>query len=200
MRSFPTEFESKKEVLFYPRQPELYTGDILEIGPGRGDFLLSTASQCPDKKIVAVELEKKRYFKLILRIEKRGLINILLIHGNARIVLPRYFQPDSFEKIYVLFPDPWPKRRHLPHRLMSVEFIELLADLLRPDGELYTATDFWPYAEMIVDNADQVSRLRNLGTPYFTTIAHLPYYSPSFYEQKWQNEGRAIYYMRFEKR
>jgi tRNA (guanine-N7-)-methyltransferase len=200
MRSFPAKFESKKEVLFYPRQPELCTGDILEIGPGRGDFLLSIASHRPGEKIVAVELEKKRYFKLIPRIEKSGLTNVLLIHGNARIILPRYFRPDSFDKIYVLFPDPWPKRRHLPHRLMSVEFIELLADLLRPDGELYTATDFWPYAEMVVDNAGRVSRLSNLGMPYFTTIAHLPYYNPSFYEQKWQHEGRAIYYIRFRKR
>ncbi len=200
MRSFPTEYESKKEVLFYPRQPEFFTDDILEIGPGRGDFLLSAALQCPDKKIVAVELGEKRYFKLIPRIERRGLTNILLIHGNARIVLPRYFRPDSFEKIYVLFPDPWPKKRHIPNRLMSVEFIELLVDLLRPDGELYTATDFWPYAEMIVDDAGQVSRLRNLGSPYFTTLAHFPYYNPSLYEQKWQDEGRAIYYMRFKKR
>jgi len=199
MKQFPLEHESKKKVLFYPRKPDIFEGDILEIGPGRGDFLLSAAEQLPDKKLVAVELGKKRYFKLIPRIEKKGLTNILLIHGNARIVLPKYFPPGSFEKIYVLFPDPWPKKRHYFHRLMSVEFVSLLTDCLKTGGHLFCATDFWPYADWVTDNFARVPSLKSMGRPCFTTIDHIDYYSPSFFEQKWRSEGRAIYYMRYRK-
>lgn len=199
MKTFPLDYESKKEILFYPDKPDNFEGDILEIGPGRGDFLLSAAEQNPDQKLVAIELGKRRYFKLIPRIEKKGLTNILLVHGNARIVLPRYFKPQTFAKIYVLFPDPWPKKRHYPNRLMSVEFITLLTECLRTGGDLLFATDFWPYADWVVDNVDEVPQLQSLGKPFFTTIEDIAYYSPSFFEKKWRDEGRAIYYMRYQK-
>lgn len=199
MRTFPAEFESKKEVLFYPAKQENVQGNILEIGPGRGDFFLSMARQCPDKKIVAIELDKGRYFRLIPRIEKSGVTNILLVQGDARAILPRFFAPGSFEKIYVLFPDPWPKRRHIPHRLMSIEFLEFLAERLCPDGELHSATDFEPYAQWVANNARRVDRLNNIGNPYFDDIAGMPYYNPTFYETKWREDGRAIFYLRYKK-
>lgn len=185
--------------MFYPCQPESLRGDILEIGPGRGDFLLSAAKQCPDKKLVAIELDKGRYYRLIPRIEKSGVTNILLIQGDARAILRRFFAKGSFEKIYVLFPDPWPKRRHIPHRLMSTEFLNFLAEMLCPDGELHSATDFQPYAEWVVDNAQRVNQLKNVGNPYMSDITDMPYYNPTFYETKWRKDGRTIFYLRYKK-
>jgi tRNA (guanine-N7-)-methyltransferase len=199
MRLFPTAFESQKELIFYPARPDRVIGDVLEIGPGRGDFLLSMAAQCPDKRFVAAEISKKRYYKLIPRIEKRGLTNIVLINGNAGMIIPELIDPDTFEKIYVLFPDPWPKRRLIPHRLMSVSFIAHLARILRPGGDLYAATDFWSYADWMTDNFRQVPNLRSQGAPYFTGISQIPYYHPTLYEQKWRGIGLAIYYMHYRK-
>jgi len=196
VRSFPLEFESKKEILFYPRKPETFSGDILEIGPGRGDFALSAAAQNPDRQLVVIEIDKGRYYKLIPRIEKNGLNNILLIQGNARIVLPRFFAPETFEKTYVLFPDPWPKKRHIPHRLMSIEFINLLSGLLKPSGEFFFASDFWTYADWVIDNLTRVPELRNAGRPYFVDMADIAYYRPTFFEQKWREDGRTIYYVK----
>jgi len=144
MRTFPTAFESQKVLTFYPAKPEQIGGDILEIGPGRGDFLLSMAGQCPDKRFVAVELAKKRFYKLIPRIERRGLSNILLINGNAGLIIPELISAETFEKIYVLFPDPWPKRRHIPHRLMSISFIEHLTRILKPGGDIFAGRHFLP--------------------------------------------------------
>jgi len=201
MRTFPLEYELKKEVLFYPVRPTATpTGDILEIGPGRGDFMLNAAEQCPDKKIVAIDIDKGRYYKLIPRIERRGLTNVLLLQGNARGVLPRLFPEGTFEKAYVLFPDPWPKRRHIPHRLMSVEFMTILAGLLKVGGELYCATDFWPYASWVADNAGQIAMLKSLGGPYFVEAADIPLYEATFFEKKWRDDGRAIYYLRYKKK
>jgi len=199
VRRFPQEFEAKKEVLFYPRRPDKFSADILEIGPGRGDFILSTATACPEKKLVAIELDKKRYAKIIPRMEKQGLFNILLIQGNARVVLPKYFQPGTFEKIYVLFPDPWPKKRHIPHRLLSVEFIRILKTLLRPGGDFFVATDFWSYADWVTDNLRQFEDLESRGKPFFITSDQMSHYRPSVFEEKWRSENRAIYYLHYKK-
>ncbi len=194
MKSFPWEFESKKEVLFYPEKPEEFTGDILEVGPGRGDLLLSLAATFPAKRFVAVELGKKRYHKLIPRIEKKQLGNILLLQGEARIVMSRYFAEETFEKIYVLFPDPWPKKRHALKRLLSVEFISLLTLLLKAGGDFFVATDVRTYAEWVIENAGRVELLYNMGSP-FVDSSVLVYYETTFFEAKWRDEGKEIYYL-----
>ena len=199
MKSFPWEFEAAKEVLFYPAKPAEFTGDILEVGPGRGDLLLSLAASFPDKRFVAIELGKKRYYKLIPRVEKKGLENILLIQGDARIVLPRYFAEQRFEKIYILFPDPWPKKRHAPKRLLNTEFLSLLAQFLKPGGDFFIATDVTFYAVWVVENAHQVSLLHNMGTP-FVDGSVLADYEPTFFEMKWRSEGRAIHYLWYRRR
>jgi len=199
MKSFPWEFESAKEVLFYPDKPGECSGDILEVGPGRGDLLLSLATSFPDKKFVAIELGRKRYYKLIPRIKKKQLENILLIQGDVRIVLPRYFAEKTFEKTYVLFPDPWPKKRHAPKRLLNVEFLSLLARFLKPGGDLFIATDVTFYAVWVLENARQVRLLHNMGTP-FVDSSVLADYEPTFFEMKWCSEGRAIHYLWYRRR
>ena len=198
MKHFPYEWESKREVLFYPEKRERIDGDILEIGPGRGDFLFALADKWPEKRIVGVEFFKKRHFKLIKQIERRGLTNILLVQGRAQIVIPKFFEIGVFERIYVLFPDPWPKDRHIPHRLMTSDFMATLACLLKPGGDLVVATDYRLYAEWVIENNAEVDVLENIGTPYCDS-SDVPDYLPTFFEQKWRDEGRDIYYMRFRR-
>jgi tRNA (guanine-N7-)-methyltransferase len=198
MKSFPYEFASKKRLLFYPEEPDDFTGDVLEIGPGRGDFLLSEAAANPDTRYVAVELKKRRYFKLARRVEKRELHNVLLIHGDARIVLPKCFRDGTFQCAYVLFPDPWPKRRHAEMRLLSQEFLNLLTRLLRTDGEFIFGTDAQDYMEWVIENAESVPGLQRTrlgasgGTP-------TPEWIPTFYEQKWRDDGRIIRFVGYRK-
>lgn len=194
MKTFPWAFESKKEVLFYPERSDHFTGDVLEIGPGRGDLLLSLAASFPSKRFVAIELGRKRYYKLIPRIEKKQLHNVLLIKGDARIHLTKCFAEESFEKIYVLFPDPWQKKRHAYKRLLKVEFISLLARLLRTGGDLFIATDVRLYAEWVVENAAQVGLLHSMGSPFVDRTV-LADYETTFFEMKWREEGRVIYYL-----
>lgn len=198
MREFPWEWEARKPILVYPDGATSGAGDVLEIGPGRGDLLLMLAEAMPEKQFVAVEIGKKRFYKLIPRIEKKGLSNIRLLGGDARIVLPRYFDGPTFEKIYVLFPDPWPKARHALKRLLHTRFVELLAGYLKPGGSLYLATDVAWYAEWAVINADCVPGLVNQGDPFVGAEA-LFSYAPTFFEQKWRAEGRQIYYMHYRR-
>jgi len=198
-RQFPLEFEARKPILFYPREVEQITGDVLEIGPGRGDLLLWLAAAYPAKQFVAIEMMMRRYRKLIARAEKRGLTNVQLLRGNARIIIPRYFVSPCFERIYVLFPDPWPKPRHSFQRLLSVEFLNKLASILKPSGDIVLATDWQPYADWVIENAAKVPPLRNTGNPYSQEMNLNPSGEPTFFEGLWRSKGREIFFVRIEK-
>ncbi len=198
MKHFPWEWESRKPILVYPDDEAPGAGDVLEIGPGRGDLFLSMAQTHPNQKIVAIEIGKKRYYKMIPRIEKLGLTNVQIICGDARLALPKWFEGPTFEKVYVLFPDPWPKARHELKRLLHTEFLTLLASVIKPGGDLFMATDVDWYAEWAMANADSMPSLENLGKPW-VTAEELYGYAPTFFEQKWRAEGRQIYYMRYRR-
>ena len=197
-KQFPYDFELKKEVLFYPLRPAEFHGDILEIGPGRGDLLLTLATATPDKKFVAVEIGKKRYFRLIPRIEKRGIKNILLVRGDARVIIPQYFNEGTFEKIFVLFPDPWPKDRHAFRRLLQVEFLWLLAHHLKEGGEFVFGTDVEWYARWTAENLSRVQILKNNFAPRPHT-SEIPNLIPTYFEQKWRAMGKTIFFLSYRK-
>ena len=198
MKEFPWDWEARKPIVYYPDTQEPSGGDILEIGPGRGDLLLSMAAALPEKRLVAIEIGKKRFYRMIPRIQKLNLSNIDLICGDARLALPKFFKGPTFEKVYVLFPDPWPKARHALKRLLHTEFIELLTSVIKPGGDLFLATDVSWYAEWAVINADSLPQLQTMGDPWVDAEA-LFGYAPTFFEQKWRAEGRRIYYMHYRR-
>ncbi|GAB4315501.1 MAG: hypothetical protein Kow0074_03110 [Candidatus Zixiibacteriota bacterium] len=198
MRAFPFEFAFRREARFYPNDPGDVTGDVLEIGPGRGDFLLATAQAYRNRRFVAIELKNRRFRKLVDRLKRRELNNVLLINGDARIVVAKAVPMQAFEQIYVLFPDPWPKRRHEPMRLLSSDFLELLKDRLKPDGELILATDDQSYRDWIMKNAARVDDL-DLAGVHESGEALTPDWVPTLYEQKWRDEGRTITYFSYRR-
>lgn len=163
---------------------------ILEIGPGRGDFLFWLAQEYPLKTVEAVEYKIKRYEKLVRRVEARKLANIKLHYGDARVVLPRDFENERFETIYILFNDPWPKRRHAKHRLFQEEFVRELDRVLKPGGRVYVAHD----------DPDYVAQIRTV----FKTVPSFVF-SPqgveflTFYADKWRKEGRHLTSFSYEK-
>jgi len=193
-KAFPIEYVATFELQFHPFQPERVEADYLEIGPGRGDFLVDMATAYPDKKFAAVEIGGKRFRKLAARIDKAGLSNVLLIRGDARVVLPRLVPAGSVTRLFVLFPDPWPKRRHAHNRLLTPDFIRLLADTIRPGGEFFHATDVQEYAEWVAKNCFRVPGL-TLGEPAIVPDAPVVEYRPTFFEMKWRLEGKSIHYL-----
>lgn len=160
LRKYPHAHHERLPIAFYPAQPERVSGDVLEIGPGRGDFLLATAEAHPELRFVAVELGKKRHPKLIQRSQKLGLTNILLVHGDARLVLPRFVEDRAFGAAVVLFPDPWPKRRHAFNRLLQPEFLVELARVLKPGGHLYVKSDVESYIAWVKEQAAKLPQYR----------------------------------------
>jgi len=198
MREYPLEHEAKKPIWFSPKEPADFRGQILEIGPGQGDFFLRLAEAYPEKRCFAVEISHRRYHKIAKKIRKRELQNAWVIRGNARIVMPRYFAGPSFEAIYIFFPDPWPKRRHAAHRLLAFDFLASMCDLLVPGGRLYMATDIEPYAWSGLAEAQKVATLCNVGTPWIDSGA-IEHYQPTFFEKITAEEGHTARFMLFEK-
>lgn len=198
-RTFPFDFESHRPVFHYPDEPEQITADVLEIGPGRGDLLFWLARQHPEKSFVGIEMMLSRYRKLIRRTERLGLGNVRLLRGNARIVLPRYFTAHSLERVYILFPDPWPKQRHAHHRLLSSEFLGVLERLLKSGGDIVFATDHQPYADWVVANVAAVPTLQNVGMPYSQDPTLIPNPDRTFFEKLWLSKGKEIFYLQIQK-
>ena len=198
MRRFPFHHAEKRDPIFFPEKPEEFAADVLEIGPGRGDFLFSTAEANPDQAFVAIELKKRRFRKLCSRVEKRGLNNVLVIYGDGRIIVPRFYPEETFQSIFVLFPDPWPKRRHEPMRLLSTEFLDAMALRLRVGGELVVATDDAKYRDWVVKQATRVALLEptDMHESGRTPTAE---WVPTFYEQRWREEGRTIVYFSYRR-
>ncbi len=164
---------------------------FLEIGPGRGDFLFFLAEQNPLSTVVGVEYKHKRFEKLTGRVEKRQLPNVRLLLGDARTVLPQECTDEEFEKIFILFSDPWPKRRHEKHRLFQEPFVKELHRILKPEGRIYVAHDDPRYIAQIKDVFRKFvsSFVFHEDGVEFTT----------FYADKWKKEGRSISSFSYEK-
>ncbi len=158
---------------------------LLEIGPCRGDFLLHLARERPHQRIAAIEYKKKRFLKLIQRTADHP--NILLYFGDARPLVGQLFPPATLEEIFILFSDPWPKRRHADHRLFQKPFIQDLHRLLQPGGKIFIATDDPAYRHQIIREFEAAGG--------FAPIGETPELFPTFYAQKWTREGRSLYHL-----
>lgn len=122
---------------------------VLEIGFGGGEHLAAQASAHPDARFIGVEPFLNGVASCLRHIEESGVQNVRLHHGDARDVIARL--PDaSLDLVYILFPDPWPKARHHKRRLIQREFLDELARVLKPSGEVRFATDWANYAEWTV--------------------------------------------------
>src|SRR5205085_4044465 len=84
----------------------------LEIGPGHGHFALDHAAAHPELDLVVIETRRADVELIRERADARGLRNVLAFHGEAKLLLPRFFPPRSLVSVHVHFPDPWWKKRH----------------------------------------------------------------------------------------
>ncbi len=121
----------------------------VEIGFGKGRYLLRCAAENPSGRFLGIEIASE-YFRLVARrIARRRLTNVVLLDGEAQYlaatVLPRGFA----NSVHIYFPDPWPKLRHRRRRLFSPDSVDLVLGLLAPGGKLFFASDFLAYGEEV---------------------------------------------------
>ncbi|MER6136793.1 tRNA (guanosine(46)-N7)-methyltransferase TrmB [Streptomyces sp. NPDC001815] len=133
---------------------ELFGADIpvvLEIGFGMGEATAVMASEEPGTGILAVDVHTPGQGNLLNLADRAGLSNLRVGNGDAIILLREMLAPDSLAGLRVYFPDPWPKKRHQKRRLIQPEFLTLAASRLRPGALLHCATDWEPYAEVMLE-------------------------------------------------
>jgi tRNA (guanine-N7-)-methyltransferase len=118
----------------------------LEIGFGGGEHLVAQAAANPETGFIGCEPFVEGVAKAIAGIEDNGLTNVGLWPDDARLLLDA-FAPASIARVFILFPDPWPKRRQQKRRLVQPDVVAGLARILAPGGRLRFATDVASYAD-----------------------------------------------------
>lgn len=164
----------------------------IEVGFGKGLFLLSAAQAQPEVNYLGIEIQRKYQLFTATRLAKRGLRNVRLAQADARLLLRDFVPAASVQAVHVYFPDPWWKKRHLKRRVFTAQFAALCARALQPGGRLHVVTDVKEYFDVIVKLVKKESTLAPLPPPDPKQPAHDLDYLTNF-ERKFRKEGRAIY-------
>ena len=135
----------------------------VEIGSNRGRFLLGLAAALPNRTVVGMEIRRKFADALDSKIAAAGLSNAHALGVDANLALPMLFADGALERLYVLFPDPWWKKRHARRRLLTPGFLDLAADKLQPRGHLIIKTDVAPYARYLAELLETTPRFRRIS-------------------------------------
>jgi tRNA (guanine-N7-)-methyltransferase len=171
----------------------------LEIGFGGAEHLIAAASADPGIGYIGCEPFVNGMAKALASIEARKLANIRLHHGDALPVLD-WLPEGSVGRVDMMYPDPWPKRRHWKRRFVQDESVARIARTLRPGGEFRFATDWPDYAAWTLE--------RLMRAPDFTWTAEraddwrLPWpgFAGTRYEAKAKREGRTPCYLTFRRK
>jgi tRNA (guanine-N7-)-methyltransferase len=137
-----------------------YSKVILEIGSGMGEATAAIAKANPQTGYVAVEMHSPGLAALLILINQLELENVKLIREDATFLLANYIPDSTLDGIHLLFPDPWPKNRQHKRRIVQSEFVELIANKLKPGGFIHIATDWQPYADWIKARFDISPRFK----------------------------------------
>jgi tRNA (guanine-N7-)-methyltransferase len=122
----------------------------VELGAGKGGFILEHARQFPERNFLAIELGGSVYRWLAIACMRSGLLNLRALQADARSVVNLMLPRGGVSAFHIYFPDPWPKSRHSKHRLFSPALVGGLMRSLEPDGCLYLATDVeWYYQDIL---------------------------------------------------
>lgn len=158
---------------------------LVDIGVGSGEATRSWAAEAPDARVLAIELHRPGLAKLLTALDAAGPANVRVIEADALGILA-HLEPGSAREIRVLFPDPWPKRRHVERRMVDRSFVGLAAEVLEPGGTLHLATDWDDYADhmrSMVGTDPRFVLQTGVGRPDRPVTA---------YEQRGLDAGRTI--------
>lgn len=170
----------------------------VEIGFGKGAFLLALARNHPERNFFGVEFAKRRSFRLSRLIERDGPTNVIAVHADFTCLVRTMIWPESVSVYHLYFPDPWWKRRHRHRRLFQEDFPAALVRTLTPGGLIFLASDVQEYLTTIVQQLTTISHLtlfpweRNQVNKRGKLIV-------TDFERKYQAEGRPIFYAGFRK-
>lgn len=170
----------------------------MEIGFGKGLFLVSTAAANPDRNYFGIEIVRKYQLYAASRLAVRNLTNARTACADAKAVLRKYVRPGSLADVHVYFPDPWWKQRHKKRLLFTPDFAESILTVLAAGGTLHFVSDVADYFDWVTGTLAAMPGFRRLPPPPEKPPEHDMDYLTNF-ERKFRKEGRPIYRADYEK-
>lgn len=168
----------------------------LEIGFGGAEHLIWQAQTNPDVGLIGCEPFEEGLVKALTAIDDGGLGNVRLLGDDVRPLL-RWLPAGSLGRVFMLFPDPWPKKRHWKRRLFSPDLLRLLQRVMKPGAELRLATDIGDYARTALVAVRQTPAFRWAAERSEDWRVRPPDWPATRYEAKAAREGRRCYFFRF---
>ena len=165
----------------------------LEVGFGDGRFTVRRAAAEPATRFVGLEVSSGSLQRALRRIKRQQLGNVVIAKVGAEFALRELFAAGSLGGIVVNFPDPWPKERHVKHRLLKRSFFELAATRLVPGGGVRLATDHEEYRDFAMQQAAASGLYRTLTPEPPDAVFETKY------ALKWRDLGKPLYYVVFER-
>lgn len=169
---------------------------IVDLGCGAGNFLRDYALSAPEIDFFGFELRYKRLVKGALKFKKHHLANVRLIQARAENIA-LWFPPASIREVYINFPDPWPKKRHLKHRLITTDFLVRLRGLLEEKGQFVFKTDHRDYFDLAKTLIDECGVFDVIG--YTEDLHNSPLDEqniPTEFELLFKSKGYPVYYIK----
>ena len=165
----------------------------IEIGSGRGRFLIKTAQDNPLVNYLGIERANKFFHYAKECVAAAGLANVRLLRAEADYFIWGYVPLNSVRAFHIYFPDPWPKNRHHRRRLISPDFFALLRDRLAPGGAIHLATDFTAYFEIMRKAGQGCAGLDELYCRTIDPRGADPETAATHYERRFFIHGVRIY-------
>ncbi len=170
----------------------------MEIGFGGAEHLLHLATCNQDIAVIGAEPFLNGVAKAVSGASEQNLNNLFLHHGDARDVMD--FLPEhSLSRLYILFPDPWPKSRHNKRRIINEQFLIEICRVLKPDGQLFFASDIMDYVDWTVTRLKQNGRFSFVIDGPSAWREPYPGWPGTRYESKAKKAGRPCHYLTFTK-
>ncbi|MEZ6140037.1 MAG: tRNA (guanosine(46)-N7)-methyltransferase TrmB [Zavarzinella sp.] len=165
----------------------------IEVGFGKGLFLLNNATQHPEKNYFGIEIVRKYQLLTAARVIHADLQNIRLACGDANCFLRDRIPAHSVSTLHIYFPDPWWKARHRKRRVFTVEFVNHVWQSLLPGGHFHIATDVEEYFRVMQEVMQESSSIyQPIELPALPAGEHEKDFLTNF-ERKYRKEGRPIY-------
>ena len=170
----------------------------IEVGSGKGTFLVNQAKAQPHANFLGIEWARKYYRFAVDRVGRWGLTNVRLIRTEAASFLRDHTPDSSVDCFHIYFPDPWPKRRHHRRRFLCPANLDNLIRCLRPSGQMRIATDHAEYFDSMKRLVTAAGTLREIEF-FPTACAQVGEWVGTNFERKYLKENKAIYTLSVEK-
>ena len=165
----------------------------IEIGSGRGTFLVNQAKLLPDANFVGIEWASRYYRYTVDRIGRWKLKNVRMIRTDAAVFIAQHVPENSLDCVHIYFPDPWPKKRHHKRRFVCGANVEQILRCLKAGGTIRIATDHADYFEQIRKVLGEKNNVLRQIDFLPTAGVSMGEWVGSNFERKYLKENRAIY-------